>query len=223
MKLFAYSAVMSLLIVALYAQDGASYDHHNMHCTHDIQLQLADGLGFPVDGTQFWVSLDIVKQGPLVTIQLPVINFQTGQQTGSAGAIAPLIPGGYLVTTAGFLPTELQPQSLIPVSTIGASNNGMSSTFSFSQSPESLPVPPIGYIVQVTNGGELQIQGAGTFGNTIPPGPQTVMPCTISYLAKKTRSLRHNITLSAGATDTTQWTGGAYKAAGTGIRDTHII
>ena len=46
---------------------------------HTIQLQLSDVNGFPVEGTEFWVPLDITKTGSQVTIQLPTINFQTGQ------------------------------------------------------------------------------------------------------------------------------------------------
>ena len=56
-----------------------SKDNNNIECfKHNIQLQLFDSFGLPVDGTEFWVTLDIIKQGNLVTIQFPVINFQTG-------------------------------------------------------------------------------------------------------------------------------------------------
>lgn len=223
MKLFHYCLTVSLFVSSLSADTIFAGKGAYNFFKHTLQLQLADALGFPVDNTEFLVTLDIVKQGPLVTIQVPLINFQIGQQSGDVGSILPLVPGGYLITTGGFLPEELRPHSLVPVSIIGASNNGMNLAYSMTQSPESLPLPPGGYIVQVTNAGELQIQGAGTFGNIIAPGPQTLMPCSISYLAKNAPRLCKNSTLSTGATDTTEWTGGAYKAAGTGIRDTHII
>jgi hypothetical protein len=223
MKFFKYLILISLLNAHLYGEKDR-IDRSNSTCfKHAIQLQLANALGFPVENTNFWVTLDVIKQGPLVTIQLPLINFQTGPEGTIPPGIAPLVPGGYIITSAGFLPEELRPLTVVPVSTIGASNNGMSPVFSFTQSPESLPVPPAGYIVQITQAGELQIQGAGAFGNIIAPGPQILLPCTISYVAKTAHRLCKNKTLSTGATDTTQWTGGAYKAAGTGIRDTHII
>ena len=46
--------------------------------SHQVQLQLADANGFPVDNTQFWVTLKIVKRESVVLIQFPVINFITG-------------------------------------------------------------------------------------------------------------------------------------------------
>ena len=37
--------------------------NNNVQCfKHNIQLQLSDANGFPVDGTQFWVTLDIIKE-----------------------------------------------------------------------------------------------------------------------------------------------------------------
>ena len=56
----------------------SSICHHKKQFEHKIQLQLSDSLGFPVPGTEFWVTLTIIKEGPKVTIQVPVINFQTG-------------------------------------------------------------------------------------------------------------------------------------------------
>lgn len=224
MKFFKYLVIVSLLCTSLLGAKNKENDEGGVQCfKHAIQLQLANALGFPVENTQFWVLLDIMKQGPHVTIQVPLINFQTGEEGTIPPGIAPLVPGGYLITSDGFLPEELRPNTLIPVSTVAASNNGMSQVFSFDQSPDTLPLPPSGYIVQITQAGELQIQGAGTFGNIIAPGPQALMPCTISYHAKATDRLSQNKTLSRGATNTTEWSGGAYKAAGTGIRDTHII
>ena len=45
---------------------------------HKVQLQLSDAAGFPVPGTEFWVTLEIIKEGNKVTLQFPVVNFQTG-------------------------------------------------------------------------------------------------------------------------------------------------
>lgn len=187
---------------------------------HNIQLQLSDSLGFPVSGTKFWVTLDIMKIGPWVTIQIPLINFQTGPQSNAPEEpLSRLLEGGYLYTSAGFLPEKLRPTQLVPHSVIAASNNGLSPVFSFDQDPETLPQPPAGYIVQVTNAGALVIQSAGTFGNIIAPGPQILMPTTISYLVNRKQKLCKNIVLSRGFTDTTEFTG---IAADNGFRDSHV-
>src|SRR5205823_2537676 len=94
-----------------------------------------------------------------------------------------------------------------------------SPVFSFNQDPATLPQPPAGYIVEVTNAGALVVQAAGTFGNIIAPGPQILMPCSITYLAKSNKKIHDNITISTGATDVTQFTG---RALNDGIRDSHI-
>ena len=193
---------------------------------HNIQLQLSDALGFPVLGTEFWVTIDVIKDGPLVTLQLPTINFQTGQVSSNnpyypTGEITVGIPpvGGYIYTSASFLPEELRPNDAIPRSIIAASNNGLSEAFSFTQNPSTLPTPPAGYIVQVTNAGELQIACAGTFGNIIPAGPQIMMPCTIQYIVNKKQKLRRNARISTGATNVTQF---SVPNSGTGLRDAHL-
>src|SRR5690348_14277043 len=82
---------------------------------HNIQLQLSDALGFPVQGTEFWVTLDVVKNGPLVTIQIPLINFQTGQISMDDPFFpGPLtVPGGYLYTSDGFLPECVRPNDIV--------------------------------------------------------------------------------------------------------------
>ena len=197
---------------------------------HNIQLQLYDTLGFPVDGTQFWVTIDVIKNGPLVTLQIPLINFQTGQVSTEnpfypSGELVPGIPpaGGYLYTAAGFLPKHLRPSSPIPQSVVATSNNGLSPVYSFDQPAATLPNPPAGYILQVTNAGEIQVQGAGNYGNIIAAGPQIMMPVTITYLAEPERALGVNLKISTGASDTTQFTGGPDEAAGTGFRDSHVI
>ena len=199
------------------------------HFTHQIQLQLADSLGFPVvpgtcpgctgsncngTDTTFWVELDIVKQGPLVTINIPLINFQTGQVSVNNpycpdGIIfgTSLPPaGGYLYTSDGFLPEDIRPSDLVPRSIVAASNNGLSPIFSFSQDPSTLVQPPAGYIVQVRNDGSINIQCAGTFGNIIPSGPQILMPCSIQYVVKPSKKLCKNVNVSIGATNVTQFT-----------------
>ncbi len=196
-------------------------DDHQTKCfQHDIQLQLSDSLGFPVPGTEFWVILDIIKDGPKVTIQLPLINFETGPRANNPIELPfqPLLPGGYLYTATGFLPKDIRPTDLVPRSIVAASNNGLSPVFSYAQDPATLPVPPAGYIVQVTNAGAIVVQCVGTFGNIIPPGPQILMPSSITYVVKPEKKLCKNIKISEGFTNTTQFT----TAAVNGVRDSHI-
>jgi hypothetical protein len=201
---------------------------------HKIQLQLADSTGFPVvptsdnafcaggTDTRFWVTLDIVKQGPLVTINIPLINFQTGPVSVNS-PLCPndgLVSGGYLYTSDGFLPKNVRPTDVIPRSIVAASNNGLSQVFSFNQDPSTLPKPLSGYIVQITNAGELQVQGAGTFGNIIPSGPQILMPCSITYIVKANKTVCNNLVLSNGPINTTQFSN--RRSALIGLRDEHI-
>ena len=187
--------------------------------SHNILLQLSDSLGFPVANTQFWVTLLIVKEKNKITIQFPVINFQTGPSSNNPSASPPLLPGGYLYTMDGFLPKEVRPNDLVFRSTLAACNNGMSLPFSFSQDPSTLPKPISAYILQVTPAGSVIVQAAGTFQNIIPPGAQVILPSEISYVIKPRIKLCKNYIVDAGFTNTTQFTGGA---GDDGIRDSHV-
>ena len=185
---------------------------------HKIQLQLSDANGFPVPGTEFWVVLTILKEGPKVTIQFPVINFQTGPVSPDDPSIP--LPGGYLYTSDGFLPKKLRPSDLVYRSYLAPSNNGMSLPFSFLQPPPPLPTPPVGYILSVTSAGAVVIQCAGTFGNIIPLGPQILMPTDISYVVKPKIKLSNNYIIDPGFTNTTQFTNP--HVANDGIRDSQV-
>ena len=81
--------------------------------------------------------------------------------------IFPYLTGGYIYTSDCFLPEDVRPTDLVYRSIVGASNNGLSLPWDFNEL-SSLPIPPDGYIVQVTNAGAIVIQCAGTFGNVIP-------------------------------------------------------
>ena len=191
---------------------------HSEVLKHNIQLQLSDSAGFPVDGTQFFVTLTIIKKGSEVTIQFPTINFQTGP-TSSSDPLPPLVPGGYIYTADGFLPEKVRPNDLVYRSFLVPSNNGMSLPFSFTQPPPPLPTPPSGYILQITNAGAVVIQAAGTFGNIIPVGPQILLPTDITYIIKPKIKLCKNIIIQPAFTNTTQFTG---PQLNNGLRDTHI-
>lgn len=219
LKLFlCVSVIGSLLPGSGSAKTNAGSD---VQCfKHNIQLQLSDANGFFVENANFWVTLDIIKQGNLVTIQFPLINFQTGPESDLNPIPAEfLFPGGYLYTSDGFLPESIRPSDLIYRSIVAASNNGASLPFSFADDISALPVPPVGYILSVTSSGAVVVQCAGTFGNIIPPGPQILMPCSITYVVKPAASLCNNTIIDTGFANTTQFTG---RALSDGLRDSHV-
>lgn len=174
---------------------------------HNITFQLISSTGSPIAGTQFEVTLTILKEGPKIIIQFPVINFQTES------------PSGFLYTVAGFLPKEVRPNDLVYRSFLAPSGNGTALPFVPTQPPPPLPTPPSGYIVQITNAGLIIIACAGTFGNLIPSGPQTMLPTDVTYLIKAKIKLGENYIIGPGFTNTTQFTGGA---ANDGFRDSHV-
>ena len=196
---------------------------------HNIQLQLFDVYGVPVPDTQFWIIVTILKEGKKITLQLPTINWQSGpfanapyeppnsNPYGVPGTFPPF-NAGYLYTVEGFLPKKVRPNDIENRSWLVASNNGMSEAFSFTQDPSTLPVPPAGYILQVTNFGGLVIQTAGTFGNSASPGAQIVLPTTVSYIVKPQRELKFNTKITSAPTNVTQFTG---AGANTALRDFH--
>lgn len=197
---------------------------HAKEFEHNIQLQLSDSYGFPVPGSEFWVKINVIKKKNKVTLQLPTINFVTGPSSNNPFIPSPpvpaFVPGGYLYTASGYLPKDVRPNDIVYRSWIAASNNRASLPFSFAQDPSTLPVPPSGYILQVTNAGALVVQCAGTFGNIIPPGPQILLPTEISYIVEPKIRLKRNTKLSTGPTNTTQFTNPI--AFFDGFRDTHF-
>ena len=70
----------------------------------------------------------------------------------------------------------------------------------------TFPVPPVGYILSITNAGAIVVQCAGTFGNIIPAGPQILMPADITYIVKPKVTLCKNYIIDPGFTNTTQFT-----------------
>lgn len=225
MQLFNRLLASFLLIIGLFLQlpiDANRNFSDIAFFEHNVQLQLFDSLGFPVPNTRFWVTLEIIKEGPKVTIQFPVINFQTGPVANDpveAPFLPPALPGGYLYTMNGFLPECVRPTDLVPRSIVAAANDGLSPIYFTNQPIDTLPQPPAGYIVQVTNAGGIVIQCAGTFGNIIPSGPHIVLPASITYFVNEKEKLCKNTVLSEGATNTTQFVG---NAADNGFRDSHV-
>ena len=185
--------------------------------THQMQLQLFDSFGLPVAGTQFWITLTITVTGPDVRIQLPSINFQTGPESDPVHNPT-ILPGGYLYTSNGFLPSEICPRDLVYRSWQGPSNNGL--TMPYTESFNSFPNPVAGYILQLTNYGGLVVQAVGTFGNIIPPGPQVLLPTNINYEIVPVEALSQNTQISTGFVNVTQWTDP--RAKGDHVRDSHV-
>jgi len=197
-------------------------EHHRETFKHNLQLQLSDANGVPVKGTKFWITLTVIKDGPKVTIQLPLINFVTGPFANASFERPPSLPGGYLYTADGFLPKHLCPTDIVYRSYFGASNNGLSISYTDMQSsqPNTIPPPPAGYIISFTSAGALVIQGAGSPGNIIPPGPQVLLPTDISYIVQPKIRLKHNKKISLGFTNTTKFSN--LGAKNNGVRDTHV-
>ena len=192
---------------------------HQKTCKHVIQFQLSDSLGFLVPGTQFDVTIVILKNGDKVTIQFPVINFQTGPLSPD-DIVPPLVLGGYLYSVNGFLPKDVHPDDIVFGSFLAPSNNGMSLPFSFSQDPSTLPSPPVAYILQITNFGQVIVQAAGTFGNIIPPGPQIILPTDITYIINKKQKLKDNLVFDKSLTNVLHFTNPS--AINDGVRDSHV-
>lgn len=156
-----------------------------------------------------------------MTIQLPNINFFTGPLAyASYEPIPPFLNGGYLYTSNGFLPEYIRPSDLVYRSWIGASDNGMSVPFSFNQNPITIPNPPAGYIISISNSGALIIQGTGSVGNIIPPGPQILLPTDITYEVQPKVRLTKNTKINTGPINTTLFSNAG--AQNNGVRDTHV-
>lgn len=121
--------------------------HSKKEFEHKIQLQLFDVYGVPVPDTQFWITVTILKEDNKVTLQLPIINWQSGpfanapyeppnsNPYGIPGTFPPF-NAGYLYTVDGFLPKCVRPNDIENRSWLVASNNGMSKAFSFTQDPD---------------------------------------------------------------------------------------
>ena len=222
-----------------------------------IVLYLGDAYGVEVPGTACPVELTILKEADKATIQISAINFLTGpfannpyELNNPASEIIDGVPGlflpppqngGYLFTKSGYLPKSIRPNELLNLSYFAASNNGMNQTFVYIpngatgatgpepavSSIESGPVQP-GYVLQVTSEGALIIQGMGTIGNIIPPGAQSLMPTTISYIIKPKIKLCKNVRISKGEINTAVFPfsptadPAAITAAQLGLRDLHV-
>ncbi len=183
---------------------------------HAMQLQLADVNGAPVENTQFWITVQIVKKKDQVTLNFPTINFQAGQCASNDPDCTGTQPG-YIITASGYLPPELRPNVLIPISVNAPSGDGLAQTATHA---EMSPIPPSGFIVMVDNSGGVLIQQAGSGSNTIAAGPHAVLPFSVKYQAGKRENICFNFQLSQGQIDVTQFTNA--HTTFDNIRDSHI-
>ena len=247
-----WGGVLLLLTNAVSARDSI-FDYSQVsrktQCfKHNIQLQLADAYGVPVPGTEFWGTITVLKEGRKVTLQLPLINFQTGQfahnkfepytnpyniPTTCCVGYYPCLPpyqpapGGYIYTAGSFLPECVRPTDIVNRSWLVPSDQGLLLPYSFEEVPNDLPKPVTGYILQVTNEGALVIQAAGTPGNVIPAGNHTFLPTDVTYIVESTATLKYNTKLSTGRTNNTEQPGnteisGLLLQRFNGLRDSHI-
>ena len=180
---------------------------------HKMQFQLYDGFGIPVENTQFWTELLIDKKDDIIIIQFPLINFQVGPTGATYG-----FPGGTLVTSDGYLPEDIRTADSIYHSYMVPSNNGVSSAFTYANS--TFPTPIVAYMLGLTFFGGITISGAGQYLNLIPPGPQVMMPTTITYIHVKQKTICKNFIVGAGFNNITQFTNPAN--ANDGYRDSHV-
>lgn len=186
------------------------------NCVIEHEFRLAPSLRFGAtsESEEFAVTskitVDYYKCVKRVTIDFPAINFQILETNPRFG--------GFVVTTSGFLCSDLRPTGTVPRSIVAASYDGALPYINFTI--PGLPTPIPGYIMQIDNGGALTIAGAGTPGTALFFGRHAVLPCSISYIVECVDGLDKNIILSDGFTNTTQFID--TRAANNGIRDSHV-
>lgn len=219
---------------------------------HSMQLYLADAYGIEVPGSEFWITIDVIKEEidnvTRVTLQLPSISFVTGpfanNQYETDNQISELIDkvpglflpppqnGGYLYTKDGFLPSELRPNEVLPRTYFGPSNNGQNIPFIYLASSNPPPEvsnviyhpPQVGYQIQITHSGGLVIQGIGTLGNIISPGSQQLLATDLTYIVKHQKSkICNNTRISTGAINIAPYTLPPPTPGNTdNVRDHHV-
>ncbi|AYV77268.1 MAG: hypothetical protein Barrevirus26_1, partial [Barrevirus sp.] len=183
---------------------------------HNVQLQLFDGNGFPIDNTQFWLQLKLSTDKNRVFLSVPAINFQVPPN-------GTIFVGGTLRTINGFLPEQFRPTDAQLKSFLIPSNTGQSIagfTFLDDQGFHAPPNPSIpAYVLGISFDGNITITAAGIAGGIIPPGNQVTLPTEVYYTHEKSHRLCKNVPISKGASDITLFTGGA---ANNGYRDSHV-
>jgi len=219
---------------------------------HRMQLYLADAYGIEVPGTDFWITLTVVKEkigsATRVTLQLPSISFETGpfannvyELNNPISEIIDQVPGlflpppqngGYLYTKDGYLPRDLRPSDVLPRTFFGPSNNGQNIPFTYNANGTPPPNvssvtytnPQAGYQIRITNSGGLAIEGIGTLANIIPPGTQQLTATDLSYIVKPYKQkICDNKRISKGAINVAQYTlPPVTRGNSDNVRDHHV-
>ncbi|MBS0638040.1 MAG: hypothetical protein JSS12_11065 [Verrucomicrobia bacterium] len=138
--------------------------------THPIVLDLEDGFwnGFTDDecnsvDNSISTQLQITQKGSKVQIKLPQLNFTIPTTADScyenAGSVPPPA-GGYLYLRDGFLPTEIRPDTVVPL------------TFS---------IQADNYELQIDREGRIKISGPNF--SPLAPGSYNLTPTIVSYIA----------------------------------------
>jgi hypothetical protein len=186
-------------------------------------LYIGDACGVPLNNTKFSINLKLFKSGPQITIQFPVISFQTGQFANIPGEnLVPPLQGGYVYTSSGFLPKEFRPTDLIYRSVLVADDKGLTLPYSYNQNYSTLPVPLPGYILGISDAGAITIMGAGTFGTIIPTGSHTVRPADMVYLVEPKIKIKKNFRVTNKALNIIKTIQPPHIQTGTPLRDSHI-
>ena len=175
---------------------------------HDIQLAVTDSrrlyhFSMLSPGTEFWITLEVIQKGDLITLRFPLLNFGVPYD----------IPA-YIATASGFLPEEIWPSDIVYRSVLVPSLSGLV-TF-------NTPLP--GYIISISAAGEIYIYGSGQPSNQIPPGPQVLPPTDITYTIKPVSTLKCNTKLSLGPSNVIGFVSLPYPIPNANIayRDSHV-
>ena len=122
----------------LHCQDAmqAKDTHINVECfKHNIQLQLSDSLWISGRWNRILDYAGYYKRGNQVTIQFPVINFQTGPVSPEDRMIQKQFHFREVISILLMVSyrESIRPNDLVYRSIVAASNNGASLPFSFAQ------------------------------------------------------------------------------------------
>ena len=197
---------------------------------HIITLQLSDGYGIPVKGTEFKVIIKVEKQGNNVKLQLPSISFQTGPASDFEGSVPPNgpyppippVPNTGIISTAyGRLLEDVRPIDIMDRVFPGCPDDGVLNQFIFAADGSSTtPAPISGYMLRISADGDLYIVGQGQFGNMIPAGQHQLLPLTVEYIAGRAKYVKHNVKVSDGPINTLDFV--PQSVVQLGVRDTHV-
>lgn len=154
------------------SSSSSSSSHHSGHTfTHPIVLDLEDGFWNQftdnvcagVDNS-IETQLQITIIGHKVYIKTPQLNFTIPATEDSCYLAQYSVPpqaGGYVYLKDGFLPCEVRPDTVVPL---------------------SFPMQSAGLELQIDREGRIKISGPGF--TPIAPGGYSLLPTTVSYIVQ---------------------------------------